>query len=47
MESDDNDEMLHHLDYLAQYIEDESEPDRRGTSCEYFEKEIQLLFLTK
>ena len=37
MESDENDEMLHHLDYLALYVENESEPDRRGTSCKYQE----------
>ena len=38
MESDENDEMLHHLDYLALFVENEDEPDRRGTSCKFFPK---------
>ena len=35
MESDENDDMLHHLDYLALFVENENEPDRRGTSCKF------------
>ena len=35
MESEEESENNHHLDDLARYVENEDNPDPRGTSCKF------------